>query len=331
MIIIHPTFNACKIKTMLYNSLMIRNNINIISQKYNLKAIFSMMLSSASFVGMATMVKISGSDIPLMQQVFFRNLVMLIFACVVIHKENISLRVKKVHRPFLTVRCVFGFFGVISVFYASNHLYLADAQILQKLNPFFVMFWAVTLLKERVSWQRILSILLGFLGAVIVINPTGNLELAHIDNSPILGGGNFSLIFPFLVGIASAFFGGTAYAMVGKLAGAIEGMVIIFYFSLFSMICSVMFIPFQWVSPDPISWIYLILIGVFAASGQYFLTKAYLSGKASSVTVFDYTGVILSPLVGIIIFGENLKLTTLIGMAVIIGSGIWAISLNKSK
>ena len=256
---------------------------------------------------------------------------MLIFACVVIHKENISLRVKKVHRPFLTVRCVFGFFGVISVFYASNHLYLADAQILQKLNPFFVMFWAVTLLKERVSWQRILSILLGFLGAVIVINPTGNLELAHIDNSPILGGGNFSLIFPFLVGIASAFFGGTAYAMVGKLAGAIEGMVIIFYFSLFSMICSVMFIPFQWVSPDPMSWIYLILIGVFAASGQYFLTKAYLSGKASSVTVFDYTGVILSPLVGMIIFGENLKLTTLIGMAVIIGSGIWAISLNKSK
>ena len=97
------------------------------------------------------------------------------------------------------------------------------------------------------------------------------------------------------------------------------------------MICSAFFIPFHWVTPDFESWIYLILIGVFAASGQYFLTRAYLSGKASSVTVFDYTGVILSPLVGMIIFGENLKLTTLIGMAVIIGSGIWAISLNKRK
>lgn len=310
---------------------MIINNVSKTSQKNNLKAIFSMMLSSASFVVMATMVKISGSDIPLMQQVFFRNLVMLIFAGIVIYKQNISLRVKKVHRPFLTVRCIFGFFGVISVFYANNHLYLADAQILQKLNPFFVTFWAITLLHEKVSWQRVFTIVLGFIGAVIVINPTGNLELAHIDNSSILGGGNFSLIFPFLVGIASAFFGGTAYAMVGKLAGAIEGMVIIFYFSLFSMICSAFFMPFHWVSPDPMSWLYLILIGVFAASGQYFLTQAYLSGKASSVTVFDYTGVILSPLVGMLIFGESLKITTLIGMAVIIGSGIWAISLNKSK
>ena len=318
-------------KPMLYNILMITDNIKQISQKYKLKAILSMMLSSASFVAMATMVKLSGSNIPLMQQVFFRNLVMLIFAGIVIHQQGISLRVKPVHRPVLAIRCIFGFLGVICVFYASNHLYLADAQILQKLNPFFVMFWAVTLLKESVNWQRILSIILGFIGAVIVINPTGNLELAHIDNSAILGGSSFSLIFPFLVGIASAFFGGTAYAMVGKLAGSIKGMVIIFYFSLFSMICSAFFIPFHWVSPNFESWIYLILIGVFAASGQYFLTKAYLSGKASSVTVFDYTGVILSPLVGMIIFGENLKLTTLIGMAVIIGSGIWAISLNKRK
>lgn len=318
-------------KAMLYNGDMMTKNINEISTKYNLKAILSMMLSSASFVLMATMVKISGSNIPLMQQVFFRNLVMLVFALIIIHKQNISLRVKSVHRPFLIIRCVFGFFGVISVFYASNHLFLADAQTLQKLNPFFVTFWAITLLKEKVTWKRILSIILGFIGAVIVINPTGNLELAHVDQSAFLGNGSFSLIFPFLVGIASAFFGGTAYAMVGKLAGAIEGMVIIFYFSLFSMICSVVFIPFQWVSPDLTTWIYLLLIGVFAASGQYFLTKAYLSGKASSVTVFDYTGVILSPIVGIIIFGESLKLTTLIGMSIIIASGIWAISLNKTK
>ena len=310
---------------------MITNNIKEISTKYNLKAIISMMLSSASFVGMATMVKISGSNIPLMQQVFFRNLVMLIFAFIVIRQQKISIRVKPVHRPFLTIRCVFGFLGVISVFYASSHLYLADAQILQKLNPFFVTFWAVTLLKEKVTWRRILSIVLGFIGAVIVINPTGNLELAHPDNSAFWGNGSFSLIFPFLVGIASAFFGGTAYAMVGKLAGAIEGMVIIFYFSLFSMICSALFIPFHWVSPDPMTWIYLILIGVFAASGQYFITKAYTSGKASSVAVFDYTGVILSPIVGMIVFNENFKLTTLIGMAVIIGCGIWAISLNKTK
>ena len=290
-----------------------------------------MMLSSASFVGMATMVKISGSNIPLMQQVFFRNLVMLIFASIVIYQQKISLRVKSVYRPFLTIRCVFGFFGVISVFYASNHLYLADAQILQKLNPFFVTFWAVTLLKEKVTWRRILSIVLGFIGAVIVINPTGNLELAHADNTAFLGNGTFSLMFPFLVGIASAFFGGTAYAMVGKLAGAIEGMAIIFYFSLFSMICSGIFIPFHWVSPEPMTWIYLLLIGVFAASGQYFITKAYTSGKASSVAVFDYTGVIISPIVGMIMFNENVKLTTLIGMAVIIVCGIWAISLNKAK
>ncbi len=281
-----------------------------------------MMLSSTSFVMMATMVKLSGGQMPLMQQVFFRNLVMLVFSYWVIRQQNISLRVKSVHRPFLAIRCLFGFLGVICVFYASNHLYLADAQILQKLNPFFVTFWAFTLLKEKVTWKRVATILLGFIGAVVVINPTGTFGSSDMS-------GGFASIFPFIVGIASAFFGGTAYAMVGRLAGAVEGIVIIFYFSVFSIVVTAFFLPSSWVWPDTVSWIYLILIGVFAASGQYFITKAYTTGKASSVALFDYTGVILSPIVALIVFGENLKITTLIGMAIIIASGIWSMRLKK--
>ncbi|MCI5698001.1 MAG: DMT family transporter [Clostridiales bacterium] len=286
------------------------------------KSILCMMLSSTSFVMMATMVKLSGSHLPLMQQVFFRNLVMLIFSYWIIRQQGTSLRVKPVHRSFLAVRCLFGFLGVICVFYANNHLYLADAQILQKLNPFFVTFWAFTLLKEKVTWKRVATILLGFIGAVVVINPTGTFGASDIS-------GGFTSIFPFIVGIASAFFGGTAYAMVGRLAGAVEGIVIIFYFSVFSIIVSAFFLPFNWVWPDPVSWIHLILIGVFAAGGQYFITKAYTTGKASSVALFDYTGVIISPIVALIVFDENLKMTTLIGMAIIIASGIWSMKLKR--
>lgn len=267
------------------------------------KGIISMMTASCSFALMATMVKLSGGAIPLFQQVFFRNLIMIIFVIFMMKKEGVNIAFDRATAPALFMRCFFGFLGVICVFYASNHLQLAEAQTLQKLNPFFVTFFAGFILKEKISWKRVLTVIGGFAGAAIVINPSGGMNAG---------------IFPFIVGICSALFGGLAYTMVGKMAGAINGLVIIFYFSAFSTICSIPLMIPHYVAPTQREWIYLLLIGVFAAGGQYFITRAYTCAEASRITLFDYTGVVLSPLIGFFVFGETLKISTLIGMAVII-------------
>lgn len=273
-----------------------------------------MIIASTSFSLMSVMVKLSGGRIPLFEQVFFRNLIMLIFSGSVLLKSNTSIRVAPANRISLFFRCLLGFMGVISIFYANNHLPLADAQILQKLNPFFVILTAVLFLGERMTSRRLITILAGFIGAAVIINPSGNFNL-----------------FPSLVGVSSALFAGLAYAMIRNLSGRVQGMVIIFWFSLFSFMASAPLMLLNLVTPTGTELVYLIMIGVFAAFGQYFITRSYITTEASKVTLYDYTGVVVSPILGFFIFSEQLKLNTLIGTLIIIVSGYLAARLKDNR
>lgn len=273
-----------------------------------------MIIASTSFAFMAMMVKLSGGRIPLLEQVFFRNFIMIFFALWQLRQQKLSIRVAPGDRLPLFLRCLLGFLGVVAIFYANNHLFLADAMILQKLNPFFVIIAAVLFLGERMSLPRLATIVGGFTGAVIVINPTGNFDL-----------------FPSLIGVAAALFGGLAYVIIRHLSGRVAGMVIIFWFSVFSLLAATPLMLADFVRPTPRELLYLLLIGLFAAGGQYFITKAFLISQASRVTLFDYVGVIISPILGFLVFSEALKPTTLIGTAVILVSGIIASQLRDNR
>lgn len=194
---------------------------------------------------------------------------------------------------------------MVALFYANNHLFLANAQILQKTNPLFVGIFAILILKEKPTLKRAITLVGGFTGALIIINPSG--EFHNVKAS--------------VIGLCSALFGALAYTMVGKMAGHVDKMVIIFYFSFFSTIASTIPMVKVYVSPSSSEWIFLMLIGVFAAGGQYFITKAYTTGEASAVAMFDYTGVVLSPLLGMLIFHEHLSVRIVLGMALIIACG----------
>lgn len=267
-----------------------------------------MIIASISFALMSVMVKLSGGGIPLFQQVFFRNLIMMFFAGTSLWLNKTSVFVPRKQVMTLTLRSFFGFLGVICLFYANNHLMLADAQILQKLNPFFVALLAALILGERLHRRRLLAIAGGFAGALIIINPAGQ----------------FGQIGAALVGVASALCGAIAYVMVGKMAGKVKGMVIIFWFSVFSTVSAAVPMAMHYAKPTPVQWFYLLMIGVFAAGGQYFITRAYTTAEASAVAVFDYTGVVLSPLLGLLIFGESLSLRMIVGMAIVVFSGYQA-------
>lgn len=278
------------------------------------QGMIAMIIASTSFAFMSLMVKLSGGRIPLFEQVFSRNFVMIFFAIWQLRKEQISFKVDAPHRLALFMRSFLGFLSVVAIFYASNHLYLADAMILQKLNPFFVILAAVLFLGERLSAARVATILAGFAGAAIVIDPRGSFDL-----------------FPALAGIGSALLAGGAYVLIRHLAGKVPGIVIIFWFCLFSLVAAAPLMAMDFVVPTPRELVYLILIGIFAAIGQYFVTKAFQISQASAVTLFDYTGVIISPILGYLVFAETLKPSTLIGTVVILTSGILAARLKDNR
>ncbi|MDO5717849.1 MAG: DMT family transporter [Tissierellia bacterium] len=272
------------------------------------KGILSLIASTASFACMGAMVKMTGGNIPLMEQVFFRNLVMVFIAAIWVKKHDALFFGHKGNRHLLLLRSTFGFLGVITTFYATNNLYLGDAQSLLKLSPFAVTIMAVIFLKEKITRIRVIALISAFVGALIIINPQFN-----------------SRLFPSLIAVAAAFCAGTAYVFVSYISrkpNKEAGFTIIFFFSAFSCIMSLPFMLYVFVKPTLLQLVQLLFIGIFAAMGQYFVTKAYSLTDASAISIFDYVGVIIATVLGRLVFGESLKTTSYIGMIIIIGSGL---------
>lgn len=277
------------------------------------KGILSMILASTSFALMAAMVKLSGGAVPISQQLFFRNLMIGLLAFFTMREEKISFKPSPGSRRDLFFRSFFGLCGMVCFFYANRNLKLGDAQILQKTAPVFITLLSTVLLKEKLTIPKVLSLLLAFAGAVVIIKPDGHYAL-----------------FPFLVGLTGAFMAGLAYSFLRRLRNE-NGFRIIFYFAVFSSI--VLFPPMIY-SYEPLSlrnWGILILIGVFAGSGQFFVTRAYASAPASEVSIFDYTGVIVAPLVGTVLFSEHITLRMFLGMLLIIASGYISYYFNTRR
>ena len=103
------------------------------------KGIFYITLAAFCFAMMSLFVRLSG-DLPPMQKAFFRNFVALLFAGGILWKDHISLKVPREDWIYLFLRVFCGTAGLICNFYAIDHLHIADANMLNKMSPFFAIY-----------------------------------------------------------------------------------------------------------------------------------------------------------------------------------------------
>ena len=263
--------------------------------------------SSTAFALMGIFVKLSGGAVSLMQQVFARNIVMLLFSGLMIKKNKERFLPLKENRIILLLRCLFGFLALVGNFYAVNNLYLGDAQALQKISPFFVTILAVLFLGEKLTKLKVVSLVMAFIGALLVVNPKFDPRLM-----------------PALIGLLASFLAAIAYTILSYLQrkeNQESGNTIIFNFALVSCILSLVPMVKNLVIPDLKLGILLFLIGAFASLGQFLITKAYSLTEASLISIFDYSGVVVSSILGLLIFQEHLPLTSILGIGIIILSG----------
>ena len=268
-----------------------------------LKGITFILLAAFGFSLMTFFVRISG-DLPTMQKAFFRNFVALIVASSAIIKSGEGFHIGKGNRLDVFLRSAFGTAGLIANFYAVDRLGIADANMLNKLSPFFAIILSIFILKEIPSRFDILTTIIAFIGALFIIRPTGT----------------FTAVFPALVGLFGGFGAGTAYVFVRKVSNkGVKTPVIVFAFSLFSCLVTLPFLIADYTPMAPIQWLYLILAGVSASLGQFSITTAYKYAPAKEISVFDYTQVIFAALLGIIFLGEVPVAQSIIGYTIIIG------------
>ncbi len=274
-------------------------------------AILLMLLSSLNFSIMQTAVKLA-ENIPVIEKVLFRNFISLIIMFFIIKKNNFSYFGKKENQKYLIGRSVFGFLGVVAFFYATNNLILSDAAILNKLSPFFVTIFAFFLLKEKLSKVQVPALIIAFIGACLVIKPQFTFEAI-----------------PAFSGLLSAILAGAAYTLVRYLGDKEEASTIVFYFSFVSVVCSIPFVITTFVMPTFYEFILLLGIGIFAATGQITLTYAYKYAPASEISIFSYSNIIFSSILGYLVFSEISDYLSIIGGLLIIVSSYIVFLYNK--
>jgi drug/metabolite transporter (DMT)-like permease len=250
------------------------------------KAVLFMLASSVSFSGMAAMVRIAG-DLPVVEKVFVRNVVSLMIAGIVLLKQKAPIYSERRSLPLLFGRSAFGVLGVMAYFYAIERMHLADASMLNRLSPFFVLIIGAWLLREKLSRAQVPGTILVFLASLLVIKPRLDPE-----------------VIPALVGTAGALCAGTAYAMVRLLRKTERPATIVFFFSAFTALVTAPFVVMNPVLPSSTELWGMVGIGVFGAGGQFGLTLAYKHEKASEVSIYTYTQIVFNALIGFYVWCE---------------------------
>lgn len=270
-----------------------------------------MLVSTTSFCLMSMVVKLSATTVGTLQQVFFRNLVSLIAVGVVIWKRNLPFLGEKQYQPALFARSFFGFVGVIMLFYATANARQADIAILSRTSPIWTTVFAALILKEKISKVQVPVIALCLAGTVVAMRPSFD-----------------SNILPLLLAAATAVSSGLAYTMIAFCKGKVHPLTVIFHFSLFSTVAGFFLMLPTFTMPTFRDVIMLILIGVFAAGGQIGLTFAYQKAPASEVSIYDYVGIVVSMLIGNLVFGEPLAASSIPGGVLITSSALWSYWYN---
>ncbi|MFZ9027884.1 MAG: DMT family transporter [Crocinitomicaceae bacterium] len=293
------------------------------------KGVLYMILSGLCFIIVNFFVKLLGAQnsiefaeglqkYPAHELVLARSVVSLAISFVVIKQKKLPLFGN--NKTWLIIRGVAGTIALTIFFYTLHHLPLALAAVIQYLAPIFTVFFAILLLGEKVKVLQWLFIGISFSGVgLITISKLYGIDL----------GENISLEW-LILGIIAAVFSGVAYVSIMKLRTTDAPISIVFYFPLIAAPTMTIFCLFDFVMPQGIEWVILLVIGIFTQFAQILMTKAFHLGKASVIAPVQYLGAIYAYLIGFFMFDESLSWIIDLGIILII-FGVFANAILRNR
>jgi drug/metabolite transporter (DMT)-like permease len=292
------------------------------------KGILFIVLSGLSFLVVNFFVKLFGmggeqtifpglQKIPAHELVLSRSIVSFTISLYIIKRKKLPLF--GVNKKWLLVR---GFAGMIAltIFFETIHqLPIAVASTIQYLAPIFTMIFTLVLLGERILKLQWFFVLIAFIGVTLI-----GLNALILKSNPV------KLDYFWLtLGVISAAFSGIAYTAIVKLKTTDAPINIVSYFPMLSIPIMTVWCFFDFVMPNGVEWILLLVIGIFTQIAQVLLTKALHQESASLITPFQYLGSIYALLMGYFIFDERLNFLIIIGVGLIL-AGVIANTLIKA-
>ena len=277
-------------------------------QNTALRAGLFMVLAMGSFVCNDTMVKILGEHLPVGEIIALRGFMAMLIIGVICLRQGLLRDVPKLLQRNVLARSSLDVIATIAFVTALMHMPIANLTAVMQAVPLAVALLSMVILKEKVGWQRMVAIIAGFIGVLMIVKPSIShaslyefltllivlsVALRDISTKRIP-----SRIPTFLVA-----FGNAGFVTAGGLSlSTMQGMV----------------------KPEPWQLGLLALAALCLSSGYLFMVATLRLGELSGTAPFRYSVMVFAIISGVLVFGQFPDEIAMLGMALVVAAGLYA-------
>ena len=271
-----------------------------------------MLLTGLLFVAVTGIVRYLGSDLPAAEGAFIRyaiGLLMISPALLSIFRRRLSARTWTLY----SVRGLVHGVAVSLWFFAMARIPVAEVTAIGYSSPIFVTIGAALFLGERFRMRRLIAVLFGLIGVLIILRPgfqeIGPGQLAQLTAAPLFA---------------------ASFLLAKKLTDEANSAEIV---AMLSLGCTIVLFPMalaDWRDPtwEEVGW--LALTALCATAGHYTLTRAYACAPITVTQPITFLQIVWATILGVVAFGEPADIFITTGAAVIVGSA-WYIARREMQ
>ncbi len=268
--------------------------------------ILLMLASGVVFALLDTGAKYLTDELPVLQVVWGRYFFSMALLPLIVGRVNPMRVARTKHLALQIVRSLLLLAATAFFFTALRFIPLADATAISFVSPLLLTMLAIPLLGETVGRRRWTAVIIGLIGALIVIRPG-------------FGMAGWATLLPLASALAYTF-----YLIATRKLCAIDPPVTIFlYTGIVGTLVMTAVVPFFWTWPTLGGWLLMIALGVLGGGGHYLVIQAFRRAPASALSPFTFVVIIWTTLTGYLVFGDVPDAPTIAGAAVIVASGVY--------
>lgn len=234
--------------------------------------------------------------LPVYQTLFFRSafglVIIFTLATLLKRKHLLQSTCLKVH----TFRNIFHFAGQYGWFLGIGLLPLAEVFALEFTVPIWTLLFASLALKEAITPRKLVSILLGTLGVLVIVQP----GYAIVDSASLI-----------VLGAAACY--AIAHTTTKWLSASEDVITILFFMCLIQLPITLALSIHNWVWPQSGQWLWLCVISVTALTAHFCMVKAMHSSEITTVVTIDFFRLPLIALIGVLMYSEPFELSIMLG------------------
>jgi RarD protein len=264
-----------------------------------------------------TLVKGVIVDLPVVQILFSRSVVIAVICLAIGRRKMVRELVVSTNKPMLILRAVLTLAAWCMYYPTGRELKLAEMTTLYYVAPVITIVLAVIFLRERLTLARVGAAAIGFFGVVVAANPTG-----------------LTIGVPAMMALGAAFLWAVAMILMRTISKNESSLVLVFSLNVFYVIVlGILSLP-TWQAMDLREIASVLAAGVIAGLAQFTLIEAARRVPASVLGTVEYSALVWSFVFGLLFFREQPAPVVFIGAALVIGAGLllaWNERLSRKR